>query len=94
MLISLRDIQTMRKGIEFKIEDGKLFKAEVKPLERVNVGDCYYCGEPVWVAQGQQIKWIKRIAGFGTTEYPTHKKCRKGKKLFRSSLYKPENFEN
>lgn len=67
----------MKKGIEFKIQDGKLLSAKKEPLERVNVGNCYYCGEPVLVGQGQAIKWKVLTTPSDKQEYPTHKKCRK-----------------
>ena len=67
----------MKKGIQFKIEDGKLMKKEILPLKRVNVGNCYYCHQPVWVAQGQAIKWKIKKTSISDIELPTHKACRK-----------------
>lgn len=42
-------------------------------MDRENIGECYFCKEPVFASEGQAVKYIK-MAGY---EFPTHKKCRK-----------------
>ncbi len=53
----------------YKVEDGKLYSAEVEKDVRKNGGDCYFCGKPVYISSGQLLKHIKGK--------PTHKPCRK-----------------
>lgn len=46
----------------------KKFHIESEKLERINKGDCYGCGKPVFVAQGQLYKL--------RNGQPSHKECR------------------
>jgi hypothetical protein len=52
-----------------KIENGKLYVGRTEPLDRVNGGDCPFCGKPVYMAEGQIVKTFNG--------HPTHKACRK-----------------
>lgn len=54
---------------QFKIENGKLYMREV---ERASAGNCPFCGEPVYVSEGQVITYFR--------DQPVHKKCRKKNK--------------
>ena len=58
---------------EFKVEGGKVLVSYREPLERVDKGQCYYCGLSVYIAQGQLYKTLS-VNG---VPYPTHKACRK-----------------
>lgn len=48
---------------------------------RIDMGNCYFCDEPVYASEGQIIKHVKIGVNGKFDEYPTHKKCRKGKKI-------------
>lgn len=63
----------------YKIIKGKLMVSED---EKQNIGNCYYCKEPVWVSVGQATKYL-RIDG---KEIPTHKRCRKDAKKIKKRL--------
>ena len=58
-----------KRNLEFKQENGKVYMSVREPLDRVDAGNCPFCGQPVYVAQGQLTKYYK--------DQPTHKKCRK-----------------
>ncbi len=53
----------------YKVENGVLYKAEIPKVPRINKGPCYYCELPVYVSEGQLLKFV--------FNKPTHKKCRK-----------------
>lgn len=59
----------MKTKLEFKVENGKLYKQEVPKDIRKNVGECPFCNIPVYVSSGQLLKYLNN--------QPTHKKCRK-----------------
>lgn len=61
-----------RRNKEFKFENGKLLMAERAPLKRVDAGNCPYCELPVYISEGQLLKYLNGN--------PTHKKCRTGDK--------------
>jgi hypothetical protein len=64
--------------MKFKIIDGKVY-VRTKVIERTSVGICPFCGEEVWVSEGQAITYRKkkdRYSGEMILE-PTHKICRK-----------------
>ncbi len=49
-----------------------------------NIGNCYYCHEPVYAAPGQAVKWLtitKRVRGtdevLDAVQHPSHKACRR-----------------
>lgn len=52
----------------FKTENGKLYEGEMESI-RENKGDCYICGQPVYVSSGQLYKL--------NNKRPSHKVCRK-----------------
>lgn len=58
-----------KQNLEFKIENGKMYKRDIPKDIRVNKGDCYYCNEPVYISSGQLYKTCNGK--------PTHKRCRK-----------------
>ena len=64
---------------EFKIEDGVIYEREI---ERVNIGNCPFCGEPVWVSEGQQYPIRRKWSIFEKKwmEDPIHKKCARREK--------------
>ena len=62
---------------EYKIENGKLFRRPKVYVERMDAGNCYYCHEPVYVSEGQILKYKIIKINDKKEEYPTHKKCRK-----------------
>ncbi len=58
-----------RRNLNIKMEDGIVYKEERQNIPRKQVGKCYWCDIPVFVSQGQLLKWYKG--------QPTHKSCRK-----------------
>lgn len=46
-------------------------------VPRIDKGNCYYCDQPVYMSEGQLLKFLTVKSGKTVTEYPTHKKCRK-----------------
>lgn len=60
----------MKRGIEFKTENGKLFMGSRK-VERVDAGTCPYCNLPVYLSEGQLCTYKNNA--------PTHKSCRKNR---------------
>lgn len=57
-----------RRNKQFKVENGKLMVGERPFLPRKQVGKCYFCDIPVFVSEGQLLKYYKG--------QPTHKSCR------------------
>lgn len=55
-----------------------------------NLGNCYYCKQPVMAGAGQVIKGVEIIKRntkgeeIGREEYPTHKRCRKAQQSHSS----------
>lgn len=58
----------MKSKKDFKIENGKLYVTEREPLTTKDAGPCSYCKRPVYVSEGQLLKY--------RNGEPTHKKCR------------------
>ena len=46
-------------------------------MVRENVGNCYFCGKPVYISEGQIVLYKRTKAGESIEEYPTHKSCRR-----------------
>lgn len=67
------------KPLQFKIENGMILSGTEERIEpqRTSAGECYYCNLPVWVSEGQALKYKVIIQNGERTEYPTHKRCRK-----------------
>ena len=45
--------------------------------KRENVGDCYFCGQSVWISEGQDYTRHVEELGEQKIDAPTHKFCRK-----------------
>ncbi len=66
----------MRKLVSI---DGKtyLVPKEILPKGRHReIGNCPFCGLPVYASEGQAIKWKTIHYPSGKKSFPTHKKCR------------------
>lgn len=57
-----------RRVKQFKVENGMLMMSQPPLLPRKQIGRCYFCDIPVFVSEGQLLKYYKG--------QPTHKSCR------------------